>query len=137
MESSIEVFSQVSGRLGCLLATGRRALNHEVIALQSKVRVEKEVGTLRDAETVTQEVITIQAEWFYEQQCTVEQLVVCIAKKQRQRYGKSKVSISQVCALTMKSSCGPKEWDGNIWSGSLNSEIKFEPDLSHKKVVEA
>lgn len=59
----------------------------------------------------------------------------CIANKQRQKYGKSKVSISQVHALFKNPSWDPKEWDGNIWTGSSDSNIKFEPDFSDKEVV--
>lgn len=81
--------------------------------------------------------ITTQAEWCNGLQGTVELLVACIATKRRDRYGKSKVLISQVRALTTKPLWDPEEWDGNIWSESLDSEVEFESDLEGREVAEA
>lgn len=131
---------KLAGRLGWLLATGLRALHREVVALRSKIReLEKEVGTLQDAKLIAQEVITLQAERCYGLQDNVERLVARIANKQRDKYGKSKVSISQVRALITKRSWDPEEWDGNIQSESSDSETEFEFDLDLKgrEVVEA
>ncbi|KAK4807171.1 hypothetical protein QYF61_024291 [Mycteria americana] len=62
--------------------SSHKALDHEVVALQSKMReLEKEVGTLQDAKVITQEVITTQAEWCHGLQDTVEWLIAHIANK--------------------------------------------------------
>ena len=66
--------------------------------------LEKEVKTLQDAKVIMQEVITIQAVWCCGLQDNVEWSVAHIPNKQRDRYRKSKVLISQVCALTTKPS---------------------------------
>lgn len=93
---------KLAARLGWLLATGFRALDCEFVTLCSKAReLEEEVRTLQDAKVIVQEVSTAQAELCYEQQCTVEQLVVHIANEQRRRYGKSGGSPSQVHTLTI------------------------------------
>lgn len=84
-----------------------------------------------------QEVFTAQKEWCCEQQRTIEWLVAHIANEHRQKYGKSKVSDSQVRALIKKPSWDPKEWYGYIWMGSLDFEIEFEPNLADKEVVKA
>lgn len=63
--------------------------------------------------------------------------MACVANKPRHRYGKSKVSISQVHALTMKSSWDPEERDVKIWNESSDSKTEFEPDLVDKEVSEA
>ncbi|PKU32057.1 ras-related protein rab-21 [Limosa lapponica baueri] len=131
---------KLAGRLGWLLATGLRALDHEVIALRGKVReLEKENRSLQDAKVIAQEVIAVQAEWCCELQDNVDWLVACIVNKQRDKYGKSKLSVSQVHALTTKRSWDPEEWDENIWSESSDSETEFEFDLDLKstEVVEA
>lgn len=99
-KAASESSRMLAGRLGWLLVTGLRALDREVIALRSKMReLEKEVRTLQDAKAITQRVITTQAE------C----LVVRIANTRRDRYGKSKVSIAHVRALTTKPLWDPEE----------------------------
>lgn len=46
------------GRLGLLLATSRRALDHEVVSLQSKMReLEGEDRILQDTKVIVQEII--------------------------------------------------------------------------------
>lgn len=66
------------------MATGLTALDHKIVAPQNKVReLEKVAGTSQDAKAISQKVITTQAEHCYKQQRTVEQLVACIAHKQR------------------------------------------------------
>lgn len=76
--------------------------------------LEREVGTSQDAKVIVQKVTTTQEKRCHGLQGTLEQLVAYIANKQRDRYGKNKVSISQVCALTTKPSWSPKEQDKNI-----------------------
>ena len=58
---------------------------------------------------IAQEVITVQAERCHELQDNADRLVARIVNKQREEYGKSKLSISQVRALTTKPSWDPEE----------------------------
>lgn len=94
---------------------------------------------LQDAKAIAQEVSTVQAERCYELQDNVDRLLACIAKEQKEKYAKSEFLCSQVCALTTKHSWNPKEWDGNIWSESSDSNIEseFDPDLNGREVVGA
>ncbi|XP_064898024.1 uncharacterized protein LOC110355336 [Columba livia] len=50
-----------------------------------------------------------------------------------------RVFCPQVCTLTTKHSWNPKEWDGNIWSESSDSNIEseFDPDVNGREIVGA
>ena len=86
-KAALDSSQKLAGSLGWLLVTGLRALDQDFVPLQSKVRdLEKEVGDLRDARVITQELITTQAEWCYELQNNVERLAAPIVGKQRDAY---------------------------------------------------
>jgi len=68
--------------LGWLLVAGLRALDREVVALQSNMgELEKEVGTSQDENAIAQVVITTQAEQCHGLQDTVEWLIEYIANR--------------------------------------------------------
>ena len=61
--------------------------------------LEKEVGDLRDAKAIAQEVITAQAEKAQDLAHKMERLALRMANKHRGRYGKVPATVSQVWVI--------------------------------------